>query len=65
VYYRKYIIRRDKFDWEEEEEDEGEEAEDERNEDIARSQKSLDIISTENERDKFKRLDNISHTGEF
>ena len=77
LYYRKYLIRRDKFDWEEEEEDEeGEgEVEDEnegggrgggkevKNEDVVRSQKLLNINSTEN--DKFKRPDNVSHTGEF
>ena len=32
-YYRKYLIRRDKFDWEEEEEEEEEENKVERKED--------------------------------
>jgi len=67
--YRKYIIRRDKFDWEEEEEEE-EEVEDEEEGNVEvldseRFEKPEEIISTRKIPTETKRPDNISHTGEF
>ena len=72
-HYRKYIIRRDKFDWEEEEE-EGEEdeegqgrggVEEQKNDDSDNSEKPIDIISSEKPQAEIKRPSNMSHTGEF
>lgn len=66
-HYRKYIIRRDKFDWEEEEEEkEGEgTGEEGKIEDLENNEKPTDIISSENRQSEIKRPNNISHTGEF
>lgn len=70
IYYRKYIIRRDKFDWEDEEDDE----------EISQSQSQVSGIEekeshselpklSENEEENFnteiKNLGNISRTDEF
>jgi len=55
IYYRKYIIRRDKFDWEEEEEEEDENEQ---------SQSKLpENEDTQNEKPSGQ--DNVSHTGDF
>ncbi len=57
IYFRKYIIRRDKFDWEEEEEDEEEE------ESLSdQSQWGEEDANFENQN---KKPENVSHTGEF
>jgi membrane associated rhomboid family serine protease len=58
LYYRKYIIRRDKFDWEEEEEDEQLQTEEES------GQYQLDS-NEENKDQKDETPGNISHTGNF
>jgi len=73
--YRKYIIRRDKFDWEEEEdEEEGgadkgggreEGREEGKIDDLENNEKSIDIISSEKPKSEIKRPNNMSHTGEF
>lgn len=52
-YYRKYIIRRDKFDWEAEEEEE---------EDNEQSQLAE---NEEYHKEESSKPDNVSHTGEF
>jgi hypothetical protein len=69
-HYRKYIIRRDKFDWEEEEEEVGEEGQgsgegEEAETDSVPVEKPEEIISPRNPQAEIKRPDNISHTGEF
>ena len=56
-YYRKYIIRRDKFDWEDEEED------DEEDEESEQSQSQSEF--SEMDSGKIQKSNNISHTGEF
>jgi len=56
LYYRKYVIRREKFDWELEEEDEGDE-------NIVE-----DLLSAEEnneDQNKNRPPGNVSHTGEF
>ncbi|HKI88626.1 MAG TPA: rhomboid family intramembrane serine protease [Draconibacterium sp.] len=54
-YYRKYIIRRDKFDWEGEEEDEEE-----------NDQSQSQVSENENlSKDESTKPNNVSHTGEF
>ena len=68
-YYRKYIIRREKFDWELEEEDE-EEAEDQEQEQAqAEEQKEVKgenlELSEKGEKRKNNLPGNISHTGQF
>ena len=71
VVYRKYTIRRDKFDWEDEEEDEkwegkdggqGEEEIDEIGEKIEKASSLNDNSEPEN---RLQKPDNISHTGQF
>ena len=52
-YYRRYIIRRDKFDWEVEEEEESEQSQSQLPED------------GESQKEKSSKPDNVSHTGEF
>ena len=67
--YRKYIIRRDKFDWEEEEDEEGggkDEEEDKVEElDSERFEKPEEIKLRRNSLTEPRRPDNISHKGEF
>lgn len=61
-YYRKYGIRRHKFDWEEEEEDDDDQsqlAEEEEN-----GEKSHSKSENENS-NEYKKPGNVSHTGEF
>ena len=58
LYYRKYIIRRDKFDWEEEEESEQSQTEDENGQSQFESEE-------ENKNQKNETPGNISHTGNF
>lgn len=76
VHYRKYIIRRDKFDWEEEEdeEEEGEtsdKTDDEDKievlelEDSGNSEKHMKDIPPNAQPHESKRPDNMSHTGQF
>ena len=68
LYYRRYIIRRDKFDWEDEEEVDNEQSQ------LAGEHPSAYGISPtgrieekeeENNKSEIKKPDNISHTGEF
>ena len=69
IVYRKYIIRRDKFDWEEEEEDEDEE---ENTDDQAENENSVEIKNSK-EKDKkeikannqFSSGNNTNHTGQY
>jgi membrane associated rhomboid family serine protease len=76
LHYRKYIIRRDKFDWEEEEdeEEEGEgsdktgdehKVEELEVEDSGNSEQQTKVIAPNNQKHKTQRPDNISHTGQF
>jgi membrane associated rhomboid family serine protease len=76
LYYRKYLIRRDKFDWEEEDDDEEEEGEgneegkdrgegivdDQKFEDESVGERQLNSNSTENKKNENKWPDNMSHT---
>jgi hypothetical protein len=65
LYYRKYIIRRDKFDWEEEEEEELEgegEVEEQKSEVNIVGEKQMNSNSTENQKNEIKWPDNMSHT---
>ncbi len=71
LVYRKYTIRRDKFDWEDEEEDEegegkdegqGEEEVDEIEEKIEKASSLNDNSEPEN---RLQKPDNMSHTGQF
>ena len=80
-HYRKYTIRRDKFDWEDEEdeesESEGEEGtgtgkeegggrvEEYEAEDSNHNNVLREGTSTEKQNSEIKRPNNISHTGEF
>jgi len=58
IYYRKYVIRREKFDWEiEEDEEEMDESTDE-------DQSNFNEENSE-DRNRSKRPGNMSHTGEF
>lgn len=52
LYYRKYTIRRHKFDWEDEDEDDDED-------------ENMENIENSNEESAEKPPNNISHTGEF
>lgn len=61
-YYRKYIIRRDKFDWEVEEEEE--ESEQSQLEEEEQSQSQL-AEEDDPQKEKPSKPDNVSHTGEF
>ena len=71
VYYRKYIIRRDKFDWEEEEEedDEEENGTDSNQPQLAneeeKSANDQSQSSARKEKDETRSPGNIGHTGEF
>ncbi len=79
LFYRKYLIRRDKFDWEEEDEGEIEDSDDENSEvqgkgkneqmkltkDMDESTGNPDNHSANNIDSTFKRPDNVSHTGQF
>jgi membrane associated rhomboid family serine protease len=56
IYYRKYIIRRDKFDWEEEDEEEV---------DSDQSQSRSPLAENNGKEDENKKPGNMSHTGEF
>jgi len=70
LYYRKYLIRRDKFDWEEEEEEELEGEEEEGSGEVEEQKSEVKIIgekqinsnSTENQKSENKWPDNMSHT---
>ena len=68
-HFRKYIIRRDKFDWEEEEEEEGgNKGESENEEEVTDSvqvKNTEEIISNRKMPTEKRRPGNISHTGEF
>jgi membrane associated rhomboid family serine protease len=69
-HYRKFTIRRDKFDWEDEEEEEdAEENQGEDEEQIYEASGNIDeprkTISSENIHAEIKKPNNISHTGEF
>jgi len=59
LYFRKYIIRRDKFDWEMEEDDEEESAE------LEYSEEESGEAKDDDSEIKTKRPGNISHTGQF
>jgi len=63
IYYRKYGIRRHKFDWEEEEEENEEIVSDQSQ--LADEEKSKQSQSSENNDDENKKPGNVSHTGEF
>ena len=75
IYYRKYIIRRDKFDWEEEDEEVGsEQSKSQKEEEEAGSDQSQlageessqsQSQSTEENENGNKKPGNVSHTGEF
>jgi membrane associated rhomboid family serine protease len=54
-YYRKYIIRRDKFDWEEEEEEE----------EVGSDQPEPEPGDSAEKKGKNQNPGNVSHTGEF
>lgn len=68
-HYRKYTIRRDKFDWEEDEDEEEDEGgggvEDQKNEDSYNNDDSVAGTLIEKQTTDIKRPDNISHTGEY
>jgi len=76
-HYRKYIIRRDKFDWEGEEEEELEEGADQgggkeeedggegEDTDSKQVEKPEEIILSHKTPSEIKRPNNVSHTGEF
>ena len=57
LYYRKYIIRREKFDWEDEEDEEDASDQSQYSEEVMESGKS--------QSSKENKPDNISHTGQF
>ncbi len=64
-YYRKYIIRRDKFDWEEEEEiDNAQQVSDEDEKDENEQSHSQESRTDENSK-KRGNPGNVSHTGQF
>jgi len=67
--YRKYIIRRDKFDWEEEEEEDeeggGEGRDEGENTDSVQVEKPEEIILSQKTPSEIRRPNNVSHTGEF
>ena len=71
IYYRRYIIRRDKFDWEfeeeEEEEDDLESQENFKAEAKAEEEKGLQFQSQKQARSEGSKngFSNVSHTGEF
>lgn len=56
IYYRKYLIRRDKFDWEEDDEDDDEDKNENKNQTITPDKK--DSVTK-------LRTDNVTHTGEY
>ncbi len=62
-YYRKYIIRREKYDWELEEEEDEESGAEEPDEAKAEEQEKAEKNEQEEEKDKLP--GNISHTGQF
>jgi len=71
-HYRKYIIRRDKFDWEDEEEESDDEdtgedkgVEEEKESGSEQIEKDEEITSTRKMPTEIKGKNNISHTGEF
>src|SRR6056297_2067150 len=68
-YYRKYGIRRHKFDWEEEEEEEADEEVDSDQSQLADEEKSGQSQSQSQEEEgnryEHKKPGNVSHTGEF
>ena len=67
ISYRKFIIRRDKFDWEEEEEDDSTEGQEE-DADINRGEEveNKQIKETDDSgKTGFQTPGNISHTGQF
>ncbi|QGY45442.1 rhomboid family intramembrane serine protease [Maribellus comscasis] len=63
VYYRKYIIRRDKFDWEDEDEEDTE-IDDEESQFTVGEENTHSQSSVE-KKDDDKKWGDISHTGEF
>ncbi len=69
IYYRKYIIRRDKFDWEDEEDndDDVETLSEETPSDLNAPEEPSSGFpkNTNSSGDKTSKPDNISHTGEF
>lgn len=70
-HYRKYVIRRDKFDWEEEEEEDSDEEYSESQEEVANTDrpKELEIKQINKTDDSgktgFQTPDSTSHTGQF
>lgn len=64
-YYRKYIIRRDKFDWEVEEEEDEEEENEENQMEIEENIQSVLDEDAEPIQKRPPKPDNVSHTGEF
>ncbi len=62
-YYRKYGIRRHKFDWEEEEEEEEEMGSDQSQ--FAVEEESGQSQPSEKKDENYKKPGNVSHTGEF
>lgn len=65
-HYRKYIIRRDKFDWEEEEDDEDSEPDENSDEnEVLPIDKPVESASSEENSPEIKKQGNVSHTLEF
>ena len=65
IYYRKYIIRRHKFDWEDEEDDEGEGEDEGRDEGKSEEGEEDSEIKENNSNSEITKPNNVSHTGEF
>ena len=71
LYYRKYIIRRDKFDWEEEEEEDNDEEKEVHSEEVNDEQDSeqderqKQINPSQTLRTETREPDNLNHTGQF